>query len=84
MSCLQPAGLAYGESDNRLGRGIRHGRAARNNIGRAGYWITGPERVIGAKRRADPVDDLGDGPYVQLWPHRQGTDAMFAAALQVM
>ena len=25
--------------------------------------------------------DLGDGPYVQLWPHRHGTDAMFAAAL---
>jgi 16S rRNA (cytosine967-C5)-methyltransferase len=26
---------------------------------------------------------LGDGPYVQLWPHRHGTDAMFAAALRV-
>ena len=31
----------------------------------------------------DPVDGLGDGPYVQLWPHRHGTDAMFAAALEV-
>ncbi len=31
----------------------------------------------------DPVDDLGDGPYVQLWPHCHGTDAMFAAALKV-
>ncbi|KUI00637.1 transcription antitermination factor NusB [Mycobacterium sp. IS-3022] len=31
----------------------------------------------------DPVDDLGAGPYVQLWPHRHGTDAMFAAALKV-
>ncbi|MGX9791356.1 RsmB/NOP family class I SAM-dependent RNA methyltransferase [Mycobacterium sp. MMS18-G62] len=31
----------------------------------------------------EPVDDLGDGPYVQLWPHRHGTDAMFAAALKV-
>lgn len=30
-----------------------------------------------------PVDQLGDGPYVQLWPHRHGTDAMFAAALQI-
>ncbi|MDG5484742.1 RsmB/NOP family class I SAM-dependent RNA methyltransferase [Mycolicibacterium gadium] len=30
-----------------------------------------------------PVDDLGVGPYVQLWPHRHGTDAMFAAALKV-
>ncbi|OBK70300.1 RsmB/NOP family class I SAM-dependent RNA methyltransferase [Mycobacterium sp. 1274761.0] len=29
------------------------------------------------------VDDLGDGPYVQLWPHRHGTDAMFAASLKV-
>ncbi|GFG69279.1 RsmB/NOP family class I SAM-dependent RNA methyltransferase [Mycolicibacter senuensis] len=29
------------------------------------------------------TDQLGDGPYVQLWPHRHGTDAMFAAALQV-
>jgi 16S rRNA (cytosine967-C5)-methyltransferase len=31
----------------------------------------------------EPVgEDLGDGPYVQLWPHRHGTDAMFAAALR--
>ena len=30
-----------------------------------------------------PVSDgLGDGPSVQLWPHRHGTDAMFAAALR--
>ena len=28
-----------------------------------------------------PVDGLGDGPYVQLWPHVHGTDAMFLAAL---
>jgi 16S rRNA (cytosine967-C5)-methyltransferase len=32
----------------------------------------------------DPLPDLGDGPYVQLWPHRHGTDAMFAAALEVV
>jgi len=31
----------------------------------------------------EPVgEDLGDGPQVQLWPHRHGTDAMFAAALR--
>ena len=30
----------------------------------------------------DPVDRLGVGPFVQLWPHRHGTDAMFAAALR--
>ncbi|KUH87497.1 MULTISPECIES: transcription antitermination factor NusB [unclassified Mycobacterium] len=31
----------------------------------------------------DAADNLGAGPYVQLWPHRHGTDAMFAAALKV-
>ena len=30
----------------------------------------------------EPVADLGDGPYVQLWPHRHGTDAMFCALLR--
>jgi 16S rRNA (cytosine967-C5)-methyltransferase len=28
------------------------------------------------------VPDLGDGPSVQLWPHRHGTDAMFFALLR--
>ena len=28
------------------------------------------------------VDALGDGPDVQLWPHRHGTDAMFLALLR--
>ena len=30
----------------------------------------------------DPADRLGPGPFAQLWPHRHGTDAMFAAALR--
>jgi 16S rRNA (cytosine967-C5)-methyltransferase len=30
-----------------------------------------------------PADDIGDTTSVQLWPHRHGTDAMFAAALRV-
>lgn len=29
-----------------------------------------------------PVDGLTGGPYVQLWPHLHGTDAMFFAALR--
>src|SRR5260370_456889 len=29
-----------------------------------------------------PAEGLGEGPYVQLWPHRHGTDAMFVAALR--
>ena len=42
-----------------------------------------PVTVLDTRPLFDPVDDLGDGPYVQLWPHRHGTDAMFAAALKV-
>jgi 16S rRNA (cytosine967-C5)-methyltransferase len=40
-------------------------------------------KAIDTRPLFDPVDDLGAGPHVQLWPHRHGTDAMFAAALQV-
>jgi len=29
-----------------------------------------------------PVEELGEGPYVQLWPHVHGTDAMFFALLR--
>ena len=29
-----------------------------------------------------PVPHLGEGPYVQLWPHVHGTDAMFLALLR--
>src|SRR5574337_205625 len=42
-----------------------------------------PVRVLDTRPLFAPTDALGDGPYVQLWPHRHGTDAMFAAALQV-
>jgi 16S rRNA (cytosine967-C5)-methyltransferase len=42
-----------------------------------------PVTALDTRPLFDPVDGLGDGPYVQLWPHRYGTDAMFAAALLV-
>ena len=42
-----------------------------------------PVTALDTRVLFDPVDGLGDGPYVQLWPHRHGTDAMFAAALKV-
>ncbi|HTF13003.1 MAG TPA: transcription antitermination factor NusB [Asanoa sp.] len=42
-----------------------------------------PITAMDTRALFDPMDDLGDGPYVQLWPHRHGTDAMFAAALKV-
>lgn len=46
--------------------------------------------VVAARGDLEPVDvrallpgvpELGDGPHVQLWPHRHGTDAMFLAVL---
>lgn len=42
-----------------------------------------PVTAIDTRPLFEGVDDLGDGPYVQLWPHRHGTDAMFSAALKV-
>jgi 16S rRNA (cytosine967-C5)-methyltransferase len=42
-----------------------------------------PVTALDTRPLFEPVDDLGDGPYVQLWPHRHDTDAMFAAALKV-
>ncbi|CAJ1504690.1 RsmB/NOP family class I SAM-dependent RNA methyltransferase [[Mycobacterium] burgundiense] len=42
-----------------------------------------PVTVLDARDLFSPADRLGAGPYVQLWPHRHGTDAMFAAALTV-
>ena len=34
-------------------------------------------QVLDAREYLPGVPDLGDGPTVQLWPHRHGTDAMF-------
>ncbi len=43
-----------------------------------------PDRLepIDARPFLPGVPDLGDGPTVQLWPHRQGTDGMFLALLR--
>ncbi|OOK65998.1 nusB family protein [Mycobacterium kansasii] len=42
-----------------------------------------PVAALDTRPLFEPVTEgLGDGPYVQLWPHRHGTDAMFAGALQ--
>jgi len=35
--------------------------------------------IIDAREFFPGVPMLGDGPFVQLWPHRHGTDAMFCA-----
>jgi 16S rRNA (cytosine967-C5)-methyltransferase len=42
-----------------------------------------PVSALDARPLFEPLGEgLGDGPYVQLWPHRHGTDAMFAAVLR--
>jgi 16S rRNA (cytosine967-C5)-methyltransferase len=38
--------------------------------------------LIDARSVFPGVPRLGDGPAVQLWPHRHGTDAMFCALIQ--
>ena len=42
-----------------------------------------PVTAMDTRTLFNQVEGLGDGPYVQLWPHTHGTDAMFAAALKV-
>src|SRR5271154_4477557 len=42
-----------------------------------------PVSALDTRALVEPVGALGEGPYVQLWPHRHGTDAMFAALLKV-
>jgi 16S rRNA (cytosine967-C5)-methyltransferase len=39
-------------------------------------------QTLDARELFPGVPQLGDGPYVQLWPHRHGTDAMFCAVLR--
>ena len=38
--------------------------------------------VLDARQALPDLPGLGDGPFVQLWPHRHGTDAMFLALLR--
>jgi 16S rRNA (cytosine967-C5)-methyltransferase len=38
--------------------------------------------VLDTRESFPDMPAIGDGPYVQLWPHRHGTDAMFCALLR--
>ena len=38
--------------------------------------------VLDVREILPELDNVGAGPFVQLWPHRHGTDAMFIAALR--
>ncbi|MGE2834445.1 RsmB/NOP family class I SAM-dependent RNA methyltransferase [Mycobacterium sp. SMC-4] len=42
-----------------------------------------PVTALDTRELFVPATDVGDATSVQLWPHRHGTDAMFAAALRV-
>ncbi|GDX32092.1 rRNA cytosine-C5-methyltransferase [Actinomycetes bacterium] len=46
--------------------------------------VSGQPRVVVEDARAllPEVSDVSAGPFVQLWPHRHGTDAMFFALLR--
>lgn len=63
----------------------------RETRGQVDAWLAdaadgGPDAAQATLMDAKPlftgVPDLGDGPTVQLWPHRHGTDAMFLALLR--
>lgn len=41
-----------------------------------------PVTAVDARPLFAPVEDFGPGPAVQLWPHRHGSDAMYAAVLR--
>jgi 16S rRNA (cytosine967-C5)-methyltransferase len=43
---------------------------------------TADVRLVDVRPMLPGVPHLGDGPWVQLWPHRHGTDAMFVAVLE--
>ncbi len=42
----------------------------------------GDVEQLDARDYLPEIDGLGDGPHVQFWPHRHGTDAMFLALLR--
>ncbi|GAB2463205.1 transcription antitermination factor NusB [Jatrophihabitans fulvus] len=44
--------------------------------------VVAGHRLEDARPLFPGVPDLGDGPTVQLWPHRHGTDAMFLALVR--
>jgi 16S rRNA (cytosine967-C5)-methyltransferase len=44
--------------------------------------VCGDVEVIPATQLLPEVPNAALGPYLQLWPHRHGTDAMFAAYLR--
>lgn len=44
--------------------------------------IDDESQLVDVRRLLTGVPDLGPGPWVQLWPHRHGTDAMFISLIR--
>ena len=79
IAAARPGGLvAYVTCSPHPGetRGVLH--AATSDATKRGMAT----ETIDARPFLPGVPDLGDGPHVQLWPHRHGTDAMFLALLR--
>ncbi len=86
-AAARTAGVGHRVDPARRGGAVRDVFAASGRDGRRGGRRRPPSARAGHRhpgRCSIPVDGLGDGPNVQLWPHRHGTDAMFAAALEVV
>ncbi|MDQ4119152.1 MAG: rRNA cytosine-C5-methyltransferase, partial [Actinomycetota bacterium] len=49
---------------------------------RRGTPLAEVERLDTRAAMPGTMPALGDGPSVQMWPHRHGTDAMFVALLR--
>jgi 16S rRNA (cytosine967-C5)-methyltransferase len=44
--------------------------------------VVASRALLDARAALPAMPALGEGPTVQLWPHRHGTDAMFLALLR--
>jgi 16S rRNA (cytosine967-C5)-methyltransferase len=79
LTAVRPGGVvAYVTCSPHLGETRGPVLAARKAAGERGIEV----EELDARASLPDVPDLGDGPHVQLWPHRHGTDAMFLALLR--
>ncbi|MGQ0630551.1 MAG: RsmB/NOP family class I SAM-dependent RNA methyltransferase [Sporichthyaceae bacterium] len=79
LHSVRPGGLiAYVTCSPHLGETQGVVAAGLRQAGRQGVRA----EMLDARPLFPGVPDLGQGPHVQLWPHRHGTDAMFLALLR--
>ena len=61
---------------------VRDALRAAERAGTPATLVDARPVVAGLVPADAPEPDLGDGPHVQLWPHRHGTDAMHLSLLR--